>query len=88
MLYDLPYAISWARVFDLCEVYQEIAMYLGCHLSVATVWDDLLKMQAYGNNGVRGHAFYSDRLVADPIVFVATLRIVLLTLELQPRSSL
>ena len=63
-------------------------MYLGCHLTVATVWDDLLKMQAYGNNGVHAHAFYSDRLVADSSVFVATLRIVLLTLELQPRSSL
>ena len=45
-------------------------------------------MQAYGNKGVHAHAFYSDRLVADPSVFVATLRIVLLTLELQPRSSL
>ena len=31
---------------------------------------------------------FSDRPVADPSVFVATLRIVLLTLELQPRSRL
>ena len=88
MLHELPYSISWARVFDRTRRYKELASYLGCHLTVATVWDDLHKMQAYGNKGVHAHAFYSDGLVADPSVFVATLRIVLLTLELQPRSSL
>ena len=88
MIDDLPYAISWARVYDLCEVQKEIATYLGCHLSDATVWADLRKMQEYGNRGVHATAYNSHRLYADPSVFVATLRIALLTLELQPRSRL
>ena len=88
MVYDLPYSISWSRVFDLCEEVKETATYLGCHLSARTVWDDLLKMQSYGNKGVHAHSYFSHRPVADPSVFVATLRIALATLELQRRSSL
>ena len=86
MLYDLPYSISWARVFDLCD--DVTAMYLGCHFTVSTVWDDLQTMRAYGNNGVHAHSYFFDRPAADPSVFLATLRIVLASMEMQRKARL
>lgn len=88
MVSDLPYSISGPRVYDLCEEGKDTATYLGCHLSAATVWDDLKRMQRYGNNGAHAHSYFSRHPVADPSVFVATLRIALLTLESQRLARL
>ena len=88
MVYDLPHSISWPRAYDLCEEGKDTATYLGCHLSVATVWDDLERMRRYGNNGAHAHSYFTGPPTADPSVFIATLRIALATLELQPMASL
>ena len=58
MVYDIPYSISWSRAYDLCEEGKDIATYLGCHLSAATVWDDLKRIERYGNIGVHAHAYF------------------------------
>ena len=73
-------------------------VYLGCtrflhkygrgHFVDATVRDDLRMMQSYGNGCVQSLMDQSPNPPgADPSVFVATLRIVLLALELQQPSS-
>ena len=55
----LGYRISsWSRVYDLCEEGKDIATYIGSHLSAATVWDDLKRMQRYGNNGAHAHCIF------------------------------
>jgi len=58
MVSDLPYSISWSRVYDLCEEGKDTATYLGRHLKAATVWGDLKGMQRYGNNGAHAHCSF------------------------------
>ena len=88
LVYDLPNSISWSRAFDLCDDGKWIATYLGFHLSVLTVWDDLQKMWHLSNDGAHAHSYFTGPPTADASVFIATLRIALATLELQPMARL
>ena len=79
----LPSVISWSTVYDVLKDIegrpQEVAVSMGCQLTASTVWHDLKLMQWYGNQGTHAHAFLkAEPVSADPHVFLATVRLLLL----------